>query len=122
MLASMNALKRLALVSGLIGLLAFLSLPFMPVNQVQSSFTWPQNHTLGSINAPLVSYAPEQLELTVPVAAIDHLRKDQSLIVGTIPPDSTNATNRGLFVNSEKGGLRVILRDKILVNLSAAEG
>lgn len=121
MLASMNALKRLALVSGLIGLLAFLSLPFMPVNQVQSSFTWPQNHTLGSINAPLVSYAPEQLELTVPVAAIDHLRKDQSLIVGTIPPDSTNATNRGLFVSSEEGGLRVILRDKILVNLSAAE-
>ena len=34
--------KRLAIVSGLLGFVLFVLTPFMPVNQTQSSFSWPQ--------------------------------------------------------------------------------
>ena len=82
--------SRIAIVSGLLAFVSFLLTPFLPVNQVQSQLNWPQNASLSSVNAPLISLAPDQLEVTVPVAeSIDALREGESLIVGTLPTSST---------------------------------
>ncbi|WP_164546412.1 arabinosyltransferase domain-containing protein [Corynebacterium hylobatis] len=115
-------LKNVAIISGLLGFLLFLATPFLPVNQTQASFSWPQGDSLNSVNAPLVSYAPERIDITVPVAeAIDGLREDQTLLLSTLPADSTDATSRGLFVRSWEGGVDVVIRDQVPFELSAEE-
>lgn len=114
-------LKNLAIASGLLGLLMFILTPFLPVNQVQSSVSWPQGGDLASINAPLISYAPQSMEARVPVAAVDNLNEGQNLILGTLPQDSTDATNRGLFVRSIDGNLEVVVRGEVLMDISPTE-
>ena len=114
-------LKKLAISSGLLGLLMFVLLPFLPVNQVQSSLSWPQNGELSSVNAPLISYAPQSMDASIPVSALDSLNDNQSLVMGTLPLDSTDATNRGLFVRTIDGNLDVIVRGEVLLDLSPTE-
>ncbi|BAU94565.1 arabinosyl transferase [Corynebacterium suranareeae] len=114
-------LKKLAISSGLLGLLMFVLLPFLPVNQVQSSLSWPQNGELSSVNAPLISYAPQSMDASIPVSALDSLNDNQTLVMGTLPLDSTDATNRGLFVRTIDGNLDVIVRGEVLLDLSPTE-
>ncbi len=114
-------LKKLAIITGLLGLLMFLLTPFLPVNQVQSSLSWPQNNELTSINAPLISYAPQSLDATIPLTALDNLNPGQTLVLGTLPADSTDATKRGLFVRTIDGNLDVVVSGEILLDLPAAE-
>ena len=38
-------LRRVAAISGVVGFVLFMLTPFMPVDQVQSSLTWPQTGT-----------------------------------------------------------------------------
>nr|WP_231908430.1 arabinosyltransferase domain-containing protein [Corynebacterium mycetoides] len=115
-------LSRTAIVSGLLAFVCFVLTPFLPVNQVQSQLTWPQNGTLDSVNAPLISLAPDELEFSVPVAeSIDALRDGQSVILGTLPSSSSEATDRGLFVSSYDGGLVVTSLNDVLLELTAEE-
>lgn len=114
-------LKQLAIVSGLLGFLCFVATPLLPVNQTQSTFNWPQQDSLGSINAPLISVAPESLELSVPLSATDKLNDGETVMLSTVPPDSEDATNRGLFVDYSEEGLAVTSLEKVLLDLSAEE-
>ena len=115
-------LKNVAIISGLLGFLMFVLMPFLPVNQTQSSFSWPQGDSLNSVNAPLVSYAPERIDVEVPVAeALEGLRGGQSLLLSTLPADSTDATSRGMFVRSFDGGLDVVVRDQVPLELTGEE-
>ena len=115
-------LKNVAIISGLLGFVLFLLTPFLPVNQTQSSLSWPQGDTLTSVNAPLVSYAPERLDISIPVdEALDNLRDGQTLLLSTLPADSTDATSRGLFVRSWDGGLDVVVRNQVPFELTAEE-
>lgn len=114
-------LKNLAIISGLLGFLFFVATPLLPVNQTQSSLSWPQNDSLSSVNAPLISVAPESLELSIPAAAADELNEGESVLLSTVPPDSTEATNRGLFVDTSDDGLAVTSMEKVLLDLSPEE-
>lgn len=114
-------LRRVAAISGVVGFVLFMLTPFMPVDQVQSSLTWPQNGNLNSVNAPLVSYAPENLDITVPISALKSLREDETTVVSTLPSTSEKATERGLFVRSDKGALDVVLRDNVFFQMDAEE-
>ena len=117
-----GGLKNLAIISGLLGFLLFVLTPFLPVNQTQSTLSWPQGDSLNSVNAPLVSYAPESIDVTVPITdAIDGLRDNQSLVLSTLPADSTDATSRGLFVRSTDGGIDVVIRDQVPFELTEDE-
>ena len=76
----MSAVKRVqttATVAGLIAFVLLLLVPFLPVKQTESSVSWPQNGSVASVNAPLISLAPQQLDVTVPLKAIDELRDGQ---------------------------------------------
>ncbi len=111
-----------AIVSGVLGFLLFIAVPFLPVNQTQSQVSWPQNDSLGSIIAPLISVAPESLQAEIPLAATEHLREGQSLVLGTVPADSEEATNRGLFVNyAPDSGLTVSSLDEVVAQFSPSQ-
>ena len=96
--------KRLAIVSGLLGFVLFVLTPFMPVNQTQSSFSWPQQNQLNSITAPLISYAPQSIEASIPLQSLQDMNPDQSMVLSTLPADSKDATTRGLFVRYSESG------------------
>ncbi|MBK4181434.1 arabinosyltransferase [Corynebacterium macginleyi] len=114
-------LRWTAIIAGLLGFLCFIATPLLPVTQTQSSFDWPQNDSLRSINAPLISVAPENLEATIPMSAVDELRDGQTLVYSTVPPESKRASNRGLFVRSGDAGLSVVSLDEVLLTLSSKE-
>ena len=113
-------LGKLAIISGLLGLLMFVALPFLPVNQVQSHLNWPQNNTVESINAPLMSYTPQSMSMDIPLSAADDLRDGENMIVSTLPKDSESPTARGLIVRAnEAGDIEVVVRTKRLIEVTA---
>ena len=91
----------------------FLSLPFLPVNQVQSSFNWPQDDDLTSVQAPLISYVPQDVDITVPIKEVRNLDNGATNILSTLPQESTEATLRGLFVRSTDDSLDVVVRNVV---------
>ena len=120
----MSAVKRVqttATVAGLIAFVLLLLVPFLPVKQTESSVSWPQNGSVASVNAPLISLAPQQLDVTVPLSAIDELREGQSLLLGTLPEGSPKASDRGFFVTSPDGGLVVSSLNEVLLQLTPAQ-
>ena len=120
----MSAVKKVqttAIVAGLIAFVLLLLTPFLPVKQTESSVSWPQNNTVGSINAPLISLAPQELEVTVPLQAVEALRSDETMILGTLPEDSPKASDRGFFVTSPDGGLVVSSLNDVLLQLTPAQ-
>lgn len=104
-----------AIVSGIIGFLCFVAVPFLPVNQTQSSVSWPQHDSLNSIQTPLISYAPVDFTAEIPLSAVDKLNKDQTLVVGTLAEDFIHAAKRGFFVRVDPtGGVDISSRGKVL--------
>ena len=114
---TLDKLKKLAIASGIVGFLLFILTPFLPVNQTQSTIHWPQGDNQ-SITAPLMSYAPEKLEATIPVAAFDELHDGQNLLLGTLPQDSKDATQRGLFIRLGDNGLDAVVKDKVIFSIT----
>ncbi|WP_235840474.1 arabinosyltransferase domain-containing protein [Corynebacterium yudongzhengii] len=117
-----SPLATLGAVSGIAAFLLFILVPFLPVNQVQSSVSWPQNESLNSVNAPLISVAPEKFRAEIPLAAADMVRDEESLILATVPPSGPHASDRGLFINTtEDGGIDVAALSDVLISLSAED-
>jgi len=115
-------LKTTAVVAGLIAFILLVLVPFLPVKQTESSFTWPQQGSVASVNAPLISLAPQAVDVRVPVAgAVDTLREGETTILGTLPDSSPKATDRGLFITSPEGGLVVSSLNDVLLELTPRE-
>lgn len=116
-----KSLINTSMISGFLGFFLLVLVPFLPVSQTQSHLSWPQNNSLDSVNAPLISLSPQEVDLTVPVSAVGKVREGQSLIVGTLPPSSEEAFDRGLFVTSPHGGLEVSAANTVLLSLTAQD-
>ena len=111
----------MAAISGLLAFICFLLTPLLPVNQVQSSLNWPQNPqngTLDSVNAPLISLSPDAIELRVPISAAESLREGQKTIVGTLPDASSEAFDRGMFITAPDGSLVVTSVNEVIFELT----
>ncbi|UIZ93459.1 arabinosyltransferase domain-containing protein [Corynebacterium sp. CNCTC7651] len=116
-----RAPQSLVAVSALSGLIAFALLlltPLLPVNQVQSSFSWPQDNQITAVNAPLISLAPQEVDIAVPAASVDTLRPGQTTILSTLPGSSPEATDRGLFITAPGGGIVVSSLNHIVFELT----
>lgn len=98
----------------------FCLLPLLPVQQVQSSFSWPQGDDLRGVTSPLMSYQAQELEVTLPIAEIRDLNAKQNTVLSTVPQDSEDQTLRGLFVRSTPNGLDVINRNSVLFSMNTA--
>ncbi|WP_344779573.1 arabinosyltransferase domain-containing protein [Gordonia caeni] len=87
-----------AIVTGLAGFLLALLTPLLPVQQTTAEISWPQENTVGSVSAPLISYAPITLEASIPCSAAGDLPSGQSVLLSTTSPSAPKAAERGLFV------------------------
>ncbi len=82
---SIRTSRLIAIVTGLIGFVLALATPFLPVKQDAATIDWPQNGTLGSVEAPLVSYTPLALQVNVPCSVFTQLGPDGGTVVSTLP-------------------------------------
>ncbi|MGV7637418.1 hypothetical protein PJI23_33895, partial [Mycobacterium kansasii] len=57
---------RTAALTGVLGVLFALLTPFMPVQQSTAALDWPQRGSLEAVTAPLLSYVPDRVDVTVP--------------------------------------------------------
>ncbi|XOZ87132.1 arabinosyltransferase domain-containing protein [Nocardia testacea] len=113
----MNRIRLLALVSGLLGFVLAVAAPLLPVRQDRTALDWPQAGAT-SVEAPLVSYQPLRLDLTVPCPV---LNTAEGTVVETVPDGSGQSSARGLRVTVTGDTLSVVLRDVPLLSAERAE-
>ena len=119
--AQVLRLRVLAIVSGLIGLLCFLALPFLPVSQTQSTVHWPQNGSVGSVTAPLEAYAPQELSASIPCAFVRELPAEGGLVLATAPGTGEKADQRSLVVRADAQNVDVVTRNRVIASAPRAE-
>ncbi|MFD4403647.1 arabinosyltransferase domain-containing protein [Nocardia sp. NPDC058499] len=114
---ALNRIRLLALVSGLLGFVLAILAPVLPVRQDETVLEWPQAGAT-DVEAPLVSYQPLRLNLTVPcpVAAAA-----EGTVVATVPDESGKSSARGLRVSMSGDTFSVVLRDVPLLSADRAE-
>ncbi|WP_280460193.1 arabinosyltransferase domain-containing protein [Nocardia carnea] len=114
---ALNRIRLLALVSGLLGFVLAILAPVLPVRQDETVLEWPQAGAT-DVEAPLVSYQPLRLDLTVPcpVAAAA-----EGTVVTTVPDESGKSSARGLRVSMSGDTFSVVLRDVPLLSADRAE-
>lgn len=94
--------------------------PLLPVRQDTASIDWPQKGK-GSIEAPLVSYAPLSFTASLPCEAIRKLPAKGGVLLSTVPSESAQVTKKGLQVKVADGTLSVLQRDIPLLTTPLTE-
>ncbi|MDG3010428.1 arabinosyltransferase [Rhodococcus sp. D2-41] len=112
--------RLVAVVTGLLGFLMAVVTPILPVTQTTAQMTWPQNGSLNSVTAPLVSYEPIELNASIPCTAVTQLRDqhstDATVLLSTAPKQAgDDALKRGLFVTAHDGIVEVRARNTQIV-------
>ncbi|WP_405162297.1 arabinosyltransferase domain-containing protein [Nocardia sp. NBC_01499] len=118
--AAARRIKILAVVSGLIAVIAAISIPFLPVRQDQSSVAWPQTAAVTSVTSPLITYAPMNLSAQIPCAAFTALADSGGVVVSTIPRQSPDLEHYGFVAKvvadtaDRPGRVDVVSRNTLL--------
>ncbi|QFQ01557.1 putative arabinosyltransferase C [Corynebacterium urogenitale] len=114
---SASRLKALAIITGVMGFILFCLTPILPVKQTHAEFSWPQGDDLTSVTAPLISYTPQDIDMTLPVKEIQKLNPGETTALSTVPEDSAQATLRGLFVRSTDRTVDVVIRNVVPLSI-----
>ncbi|MCG5432966.1 arabinosyltransferase domain-containing protein [Mycobacterium sp. MYCO198283] len=109
---SVRVARLVAVVAGLAGVLLCVLVPLLPVRQTTAAVRWPQG-PVGDLTAPLVSGAPQSLDVSIPCRAIATLPADGGLVFATVPPAGIDASRNGLFVRADKNVVVVAFRDSV---------
>ena len=118
--------RLVAVIAGLAGVVLCALAPLLPVRQTTATILWPQatgsdgrpqatgsDGRIGNVTAPLVSGAPEALEVSIPCTAIASLPPAGGLVFATNPPDGIDAARNGLFARATADSVFVAFRDKV---------
>ena len=110
--------RLVATISALVSIVLAVSIPFLPVRQTTASLSWPQDGTTTGITAPLVSYAPTDLDIAIPCTAVRQL-SGGGVVTSTSPVGAPDAERYGLVakvVGGDSPRLDVIARDRVLLS------
>ncbi|WP_435531062.1 arabinosyltransferase domain-containing protein [Rhodococcus spelaei] len=119
--------RVVAAVASVLAILAAVSVPFLPVQQETAKLSWPQAGSLTSVDAPLVSYAPLELDLKIPAAAVQQLAAAGGVVVSTAPVGSADAARYGLVARINAGAdggsaqFEIVQRDQHLLSVPVAD-
>lgn len=107
--------RLVAIIAGILGVLLCALAPLLPVKQTTATILWPQGQggAVGNITAPLVSGAPEALDVSIPCSAIATLPSAGGLVFATNPADGIDAARNGLFIRATAESVFVAFRDKV---------
>jgi len=109
--------RLIAVVAGIAGVVLCGLVPLLPVKQTTATISWPQapgpDGFVRDITAPLVSGAPQSLDISIPCRTIATLPAAGGVVFSTIPPAGIQATRNGLFVTANAGAVVVAFRDSV---------
>lgn len=116
--------RLLAVVFAIVGILAAIAIPFLPVQQTEAKLSWPENGSLTGVTAPLVSYSPTDLSISIPCAAVQELAAGGGGVLVSTAPVGTPEPGRALTARVIVGDggedrLEVVSRDTILLSAPA---
>ena len=98
--------RLIAAIAGIAGVVLCGLVPLLPVKQTTATISWPQapgpDGFVRDVTAPLVSGAPQALDVSIPCRTIATLPAAGGLVFSTIPPGGIQATRNGLFVTSQR--------------------
>ncbi len=100
----------------------------MPVNQTTAQITWPQDGQINSVTAPLISYVPIDLDVSVPCSAVGELRGGSPCCCRR-RKGAEKSPERGLFIRktgaatdpADKQTVEVVNRNVPLVSATVAQ-
>ena len=109
--------RLIAIIAGLLGILLCGLTPLLPVTQTTAAIVWPQGTTqdglVGDLTAPLVSGAPQGLDVSIPCVAVATLPPAGGLVFATNPPNGIDASRNGLVVRANADSVFVAFRDTV---------
>lgn len=104
--------RLVAVLAGLLGVVLCALAPLLPVKQTTATILWPQG-PVGDITAPLVSGAPQGIDVSIPCAAIATLPPAGGVVFSTNPAKGIDASRNGLFVQATADSVFVAFRDTV---------
>jgi arabinosyltransferase C len=116
----LRLLRFAAAFFGLLGAVAAIAVPLLPVIQDTAVITWPRPGDLAPVNAPLVAYQPQNMTATIPCAAavsLDARSPQPASLLATTPPGSTDGAAVGMVLQVDAGKLTLISRGQALGNV-----
>ncbi|MGV0810336.1 arabinosyltransferase domain-containing protein [Mycolicibacterium boenickei] len=109
--------RLIAVIAGIAGVVLCALVPLLPVKQNTATILWPQgtdaDGNVTSVTAPLVSGAPQSLDVSIPCATIATLPAQGGLVFSTIPSGGIDASRNGLFVRANAETVVVAFRDSV---------
>lgn len=109
--------RLIAVIAGLAGVLLCGLVPLLPVKQTTATVLWPQglgpDGFVSDVTAPLVSGAPQSLDISIPCRAVATLPADGGVVVSTVPAGGIDAGRNGLFVRANAQSVVVVVRDTV---------
>ena len=109
--------RLVAVLAGLVGVVLCALTPLLPVKQTTATIQWPQatapGGLVGDVTAPLVSGAPEGLDVSIPCSAVATLPPAGGVVFSTNPANGIDASRNGLFVRATADSVFVAFRDTV---------
>lgn len=108
--------RLVAVVAGIAGVVLCGVVPLLPVKQTTAAFAWPQGTVDGhvaDVTAPVVSGAPQSLDVSVPCSAVATLPDESEVVLSTVPIGGVDATKAGMFVLANSDAVFVVFRDRV---------
>jgi arabinosyltransferase A len=104
--------RFVAVLAGVLGVILCALAPLLPVKQTTATILWPQG-PVGDVTAPLVSGAPQAIDVSIPCAAIATLPPAGGVVFSTNPAKGIDATRNGLFIQATADSVFVAFRDTV---------
>jgi len=111
-----------AVLAAVVGIVASIAMPFLPVTQTTATIDWPQNESNAGISAPLVSYAPVDLDATIECRSVRDALPDGGTVFSTLPAGAPDRERYGLIARVQAAGddgpatFEVISRNTLLAS------
>ena len=109
--------RLIAVIAGIAGVVLCGLVPLLPVKQTTATILWPQapgpDGLISDVTAPLVSGAPQALDVSIPCRTIATLPATGGVVFSTIPRGGIAATRNGLFVTANADAVVVAFRDSV---------
>ncbi|WP_234353823.1 arabinosyltransferase domain-containing protein [Gordonia iterans] len=122
---SASQARLLAVIGGVVAIVAALAVPFLPVKTTEATITWPQGQQLSdddpSVLAPLIAQVPQTLDVVVPCRALEQAATADGVLLSTMPPGASRLANNALVVNNRGDRVTVLFRSNVAASATHAE-
>ncbi|MGB7361971.1 MAG: arabinosyltransferase domain-containing protein [Rhodococcus sp. (in: high G+C Gram-positive bacteria)] len=109
------------MVAGVLGVLFALATPFLPVTQDDATVQWPQNGTLNSVDAPLMSQVPVSISVSIPCTAVASVPAAGGILLSTAPPQGVGAALNAMFVRVSEDSVDILDRNVVVASAPRSE-